>query len=202
MTVPPIALTCSGGRVHLVAPDHGTISIFDIAEHLARLCRYSGATNIPFSVAQHSLVVAAAMHEAHGALAAVYGLLHDAHEAYIGDITEPTTTAIEFYFGGIRGVLDAIRLDLDQAIHRALHLDWPPPADIQNLLAHAHARVVATELRDVMMDCHNEVAALRRAFVYPLSRRIIPFRNYAAAAENYLTYLRRYTALAGLTAPI
>lgn len=198
MTVPPIALTRSGAKVHLLAPRPDSINIFDIGEHLARICRYNGAPEIPFSVAQHSVELAREMHAASGALAAVYGMLHDAHEFALGDITEPAATAIEFHFAGIRTVLETLRADLDRAIHEALDLDWPPPEDVQRLLSFTHARLVATELRDVMHGCDAEVFAMRRAGFMPLTRRLRPHANHIVAADNWLEMLRRYTALAGL----
>jgi uncharacterized protein len=60
-----------------------------IARQLGALCRYAGATPDHYSVARHSLVVAAlAPDDAQHEMAA---LLHDAHEAFTGDILRPMT---------------------------------------------------------------------------------------------------------------
>ena len=60
-----------------------------IAKQLGALCRYAGATPDHYSVARHSLVVAAlAPDDPQHKMAA---LLHDAHEAFTGDILRPMT---------------------------------------------------------------------------------------------------------------
>lgn len=60
-----------------------------IAKQLGALCRYAGATPDHYSVARHSLVVAAlAPDDPPHKMAA---LLHDAHEALTGDILRPMT---------------------------------------------------------------------------------------------------------------
>ena len=60
-----------------------------IAKQLGALCRYAGATPDHYSVARHSLVVAAlAPDDPEHKMAA---LLHDAHEALTGDILRPMT---------------------------------------------------------------------------------------------------------------
>jgi len=79
-------LTKSGRKVDLLNPKPDMICLDDIAYHLARINRFSGATSEPWSVAQHS-IFAAALAEAddHGAYSVLWTLLHDAHEAYTGD---------------------------------------------------------------------------------------------------------------------
>lgn len=56
-----------------------------LADALAKLPRYNGRTRAPWSVAAHSLVVEALCPPDLKA----WGLLHDAHEAFLGDITTP-----------------------------------------------------------------------------------------------------------------
>lgn len=69
--------------------------IRDIAHHLANLCRYNGATWRHYSVAEHSLLVATIL-RLRGESPAVQlaGLLHDAHEAYLGDVSTPIKALI------------------------------------------------------------------------------------------------------------
>lgn len=56
-----------------------------LGDALAKLPRYNGRTQVPWSVAAHSLVVEALCPPDLKA----WGLLHDAHEAFLGDITTP-----------------------------------------------------------------------------------------------------------------
>lgn len=62
-----------------------TINIHDIAHALSNLCRFSGMTRTFYSVAQHSIRVSH-MLPPHLKL---YGLLHDATEAYLADMPAP-----------------------------------------------------------------------------------------------------------------
>lgn len=68
----------------------------DVPDALARLARFTGHINAgPYSVAQHSIHCAdAVLAETGDPLAAAYALLHDAHEAYIGDWSTPLKQAI------------------------------------------------------------------------------------------------------------
>ena len=77
--------TISGARVNLEHPDPETIHLEDLARHLSRLCRYAGGVEPFYSVAEHS-VRTAALCAGRWQLPA---LLHDAAEAYIGDIPGP-----------------------------------------------------------------------------------------------------------------
>ncbi|MEQ9278155.1 MAG: hypothetical protein RLN83_01560 [Balneola sp.] len=61
------------------------ICIKDIAHHLARICRWNGGVNGFYSVAEHSIKVAASVAPEFR----LWALLHDASETYIGDITRP-----------------------------------------------------------------------------------------------------------------
>ena len=67
--------------------------IVDIARSLAFTNRFSGHTTRPYSVAQHSLMVSELCDEEH----ALWGLLHDAAEAYIGDIASPLKSQFSYY---------------------------------------------------------------------------------------------------------
>ena len=62
------------------------VDIRDIAHALARICRFGGHTVGFLSVAEHSLHVA---YRCASAGYALEGLLHDASEAYLGDVPAP-----------------------------------------------------------------------------------------------------------------
>ena len=78
--------TPSGRRFCLADPQAEDISIDDIASALSRIHRGGGAYLFPYTVAQHSIMVS----EMVPTLAA---LLHDAAEAYIGDLITPLKDA-------------------------------------------------------------------------------------------------------------
>lgn len=80
-------VTRSGKEFDLLDPQPDMIEIQDIAHSLSRIERFNGHTigNKTVNVALHSLMVA---YDVHPGLR-MSGLLHDAHEAYIGDISTP-----------------------------------------------------------------------------------------------------------------
>lgn len=75
----------SGKKVNLNKPTPDIIEIRDIAGALSKLCRFGGQTNTFYSVAQHSILVYSLAWEDIKKEA----LLHDASEAYLGDVIKP-----------------------------------------------------------------------------------------------------------------
>ena len=64
--------------------------IEDIAASLSKQCRYNGHTSDFYSVAEHSIYVAILVeHATRSKKEALHALLHDASEAYLGDISSP-----------------------------------------------------------------------------------------------------------------
>jgi hypothetical protein len=83
--------TYSGLKINLVNPKPEMIDPRDIAKGLAYKAHFGGQTPFYFSIAQHSTLVVKLMQEAgetdYDML--LLGLLHDASEAYIGDMVKP-----------------------------------------------------------------------------------------------------------------
>jgi hypothetical protein len=77
--------TVSGRKFPLLDIDPDAILIEDIAHALSMLCRFNGQCLRFYSVAEHSVHVS---HEIRPDLAMV-GLMHDAAEAYLGDVPSP-----------------------------------------------------------------------------------------------------------------
>ena len=78
-------VTYTGRKFYPLDPSPQDIDILDIAHALSNACRFSGHTREFYSVAQHSYLVAFTAGREH----ALYGLLHDASEAYLCDISTP-----------------------------------------------------------------------------------------------------------------
>jgi hypothetical protein len=84
--------TVSGKQVDLLNPDPATIDITDIAAGLSKICRFSGQMTRFYSVAEHSVLVARHLLKTNRMVsvqAVRAALLHDASEAYMGDVTKP-----------------------------------------------------------------------------------------------------------------
>lgn len=79
-----IIATASGKALDLLNPDPENVTIEEIAMSLSRECRFHNQTGAFYSVAQHCLEVSALCSTWEGR---IWGLLHDAGEAYYGDLT-------------------------------------------------------------------------------------------------------------------
>lgn len=98
MLVPEPAMTQmfpSGAFVDLLGPTSDVIHPDDIGHHLGMLCRYGGGVRRFYSVAEHASLVADLLAwQGYHAELVLAGLLHDAAEAYIGDVTSPLKYAM------------------------------------------------------------------------------------------------------------
>jgi hypothetical protein len=84
--------TFSGLRFWPLDPDPAKILIEDIAHALAHQCRFGGHASKFYSVAEHSVHVSQLCLPEH----ALWGLLHDASEAYLVDLPRPLKLLAEF----------------------------------------------------------------------------------------------------------
>jgi hypothetical protein len=158
---PPWVVTASGRCVSLSAPTPDQISIDDIALHLSRLPRFLGATRAAYSVAQHSCLVADILHRTlpNSPQLELAGLLHDAHEAFIGDIVTPVGWALGVERlrggrdadGGAGGdpALDRLKRRMDRAIGASLGLAPASEAD-RDLIKQADRQAFRAEWRELM----------------------------------------------------
>ena len=96
MTTPWIQ-TVSGKKFYPLAPREEDVDIRDIAHALSNICRFSGQCKQHHSVAIHCVNVSKLLEYIYGDEAselAMMGLLHDASEAYFGDIPSPVKNYI------------------------------------------------------------------------------------------------------------
>jgi len=126
--------TFSGLAFDLVAPDASMVSIKDIAQSLANQCRFNGHTRRFYSVAEHSLYVSRVVPRPY----ALQGLLHDATEAYVGDMVAPLKSILlEF---------KEVEARVRDAICARFGLSVELPEDVQV----ADKRMLATEMECLM----------------------------------------------------
>jgi hypothetical protein len=81
----PWIQTFTGRAFPVLDPRPEDIDPVDIAHALGMLCRYNGHVQRFYSVAEHCVLMSYAVPPEH----APWALLHDATEAYIGDVTRP-----------------------------------------------------------------------------------------------------------------
>lgn len=105
--------------------------------------RWANNTHWHLSVAQHSLIVANAIPQVEWR---IYGLLHDAAEAFVRDLPTPFKLWLASQGADVPGLERKI---LNGAIYP--HFDIPPPDGlIATAVDDADARALATEYRDVV----------------------------------------------------
>lgn len=126
--------THTGKQFWPMEPNSDDISIIDIAISLSRINRFTGHTTIPYSVAQHSCYVSDILPPEYQK----WGLLHDAHEAYVNDMVSPVKKYFPLY--------QEIETKLMEAMAQRFDLIWPVPKAI----VEADYILLATEKRDIM----------------------------------------------------
>jgi hypothetical protein len=86
--------TYSGLQAHPLDLQPNEICIEDIAHALSNICRFTGHCKEFYSVAQHSVNISRLCSPKNK----LWGLLHDASEAYICDIASPVKHSIPFSY--------------------------------------------------------------------------------------------------------
>lgn len=90
--------TYTGVRFSLSAPQPEDVCVEDVAHSLAYQCRYNGHIREFYSVAEHSCHVHDLLvREGHRDQVAFSGLMHDATEAYVGDLPAPLKSILPDY---------------------------------------------------------------------------------------------------------
>ena len=126
--------TFTGRQFWPLDPSADDIDIRDIAHALAMRCRFTGHCTQFYSVAQHSRLVSHICPDKD----ALWGLLHDAAEAYLPDVARP----IKRHLLGFQEIEDRIL----RCVAERFGLPWPMPESIHD----ADLLALATERRDVM----------------------------------------------------
>lgn len=121
----PEIITFTGKIVTPFDPKPEQIDIVDIARALSMQCRFTGHTTAFYSVAEHCFNVGEAMEkDGHSARDLLYGLLHDASEAYMADIASPVKQNFPEY--------KAAESKIQAVIFEAFGLNPVPPAMIKS----------------------------------------------------------------------
>jgi len=126
--------TFTGRKFYPMDPRPEDIDVRDIAHALSLLCRFNGHVRRFYSVAEHCVLMSRAVPEQH----ALYALLHDATEAYVGDMIRPLKGSMPHYREAEDRVMDAIA--------ERFGLPGVMPAEVHD----ADNRILLTE-RDALM---------------------------------------------------
>jgi hypothetical protein len=219
--------TFTDRKMDVTAPDEAPIDFLEIAIVLARINRYTGHTSRPFSVAQHCVI-------GHDALRAKYPerpdfalafLLHDAHEAYTGDIATPIQNALEHFIAQIlldhqdmwgvhndsaltgayqaaieagRGAFRRMKSGLDAVIFKAAGAEFPMDPEVKDVVRAMDRVMLVTERRDLMGPSPGSWGEYDQA--EPLNQTIYPWQRHVAA-QRWLSRLETYMGKIDRAAP-
>lgn len=140
---PPHEVTISpwsGFNLNLVDPQPDSIIPIDICRGLAHQFRFGGHTCYAYTVAQHSIFVSELVPSEH----ALQALLHDATEAYIGDLPTPVKQLCPDY------------KRLEARLHACIMEHFDLPLELAPEILHADRVALATEKRDLMPQTQDQ----------------------------------------------
>lgn len=174
--------TALGGKAWPLELRAEDVESYDIAHALSNICRFGGHCRVFYSVAQHSCLVhdlLESQSQPDGILLA--GLLHDAVEAYMGDVVRPIkhTELMKPYRLAEKHGLEAIFL------RHGLSMDSYTPA-----VSKADERVLRAEGRDLMCSSGRHWTQCVGVEPWP-AEQIVPL-SPGRAKREFLFRLRKY----------
>lgn len=168
--------TIHGNYFSYLEPENYEYDIEEIAWSLAKQCRFTGhikCKNI-YSVAQHSVLVSKLL-PAHLKL---IGLMHDAAEAFMGDVNSPLKALLPEY--------KRIEKMVEKAIFSHFGLQFPMP----EIIKRADLAILAAEKRNLKPPTRVQWKLLE--YVLPMKETIKPM-DPPLAYEYFMHHWRLYT---------
>lgn len=167
-------LAHSGGNFFLLEPEKSTFAIRDIALALSNICRFTGHTKRFYSVAEHSVWCSHIVPDKY----ALDALMHDATEAFVGDVAKPLKDLLPDYA--------AIEERAERAIFDRFGVTWPVPDPVK--------------AADMAMLAAEKVQALDDLGIWPMLSGIEPAEillQFWTPDKARRMFLRRFRELAG-----
>lgn len=177
-------LTRSGKRFDLFHPKPDQIDIKDIAFALALQCRFNGHCSRFYSVAEHSIIMSWNVPIS----LKLCALMHDATEAYIGDMVKPLKDHLSEF------------KRIEENIWRVIANKYGLPLELPKEVKEADLRMLATERHELMS--HNTNASwscLRNVEPYDRENYVTPNSetavNYFVSRDPYDVFLNEFEKL-------
>lgn len=177
----------SGGFFDFVLPEKSVFTLEDVAWGLAHIYRFNGQTHRPISVAQHSINVSYLVDPR----IARDALLHDAAEAFTGDITSPLKAVLGERFRSLERMIEYV-------VAQRLGITTPPgnpfikEADLV-CLATERACLMKNDLGEPW-DCLEGIRPLQ-VEEFSHSWTFFSIGSQSCPEEDYRKFLRRYEEL-------
>lgn len=134
--VGPTILLAGGTYFDLLDPEGSEFTIADVARGLSNTCRFAGQTHRFYSVAEHAVHVSRIVPPED----AYAGLMHDAAEAFIGDVSKP-----------LKDLLPEYR-EIERRVEAAVFARFAVPAVMSASVKAADLRMLAAEQRQIMRN--------------------------------------------------
>ncbi len=169
-------LTYTGRMFWPSDPQPEDFCIEDIAHGLSHICRYGGHCRTFYSVAQHSVLVSHHV-PAEDALTA---LMHDATEAYIGDMIRPIKASMPHF------------KELEEKLWGVLAATFHLPQTIPESVKHADNRALVTERRDLMSPAIHHLPWRQDELGYTaFEQQVVPLEP----REARILFMKRFEQL-------
>lgn len=152
------------------------INILDIASALSKICRFGGHCNEFYSVAQHSILVSELVLPQFK----LHALLHDASEAYLGDIPRPIKHLNEFKF----------YRDIENKVSKVIYRKYGTPEELDQSIKYADTQMLFLEASKLMPTVENW-----KFFNYniiPTNIDIYPLLSPSEAYNKFLDMFKLY----------
>lgn len=175
--------THRGHRFELSAPTPAMVDIMDLAHHLSQECRYAGAPETMYSVAQHSVLASLHVERLRDpVMLQRWALLHDTEEAYVKDLPRPLKKILK---ARAPGAWDSIARPIRDAIMTKFGLPLEEPIEVKCI----DRRLCVTEKRDVL----RQPLKGEDAGIEPIHATITPWPSKVAE----IMFLKRFQELWG-----
>lgn len=158
----------SNGFFDFIDIEQSEFTIEDIAQNLSRICRFTGAVEQHYSVAQHALIVSYAVEKEHSLAA----LMHDASESFMSDLNSPLKALIPGY--------KRLEIKVEKEIFKRFGLRFPMHPSIKE----ADRNILQAEnyyLRGIQTE------------LGPYFKKIVPW----SAEKSKKEFLKRFYQLSG-----
>lgn len=176
----PTMTTYTGKVFNFIEPEISSICIEDIAHGLSLECRFQNQSRVHYSVAQHSIIVSrlvlgSTVVGMSCTMLRRIALMHDAAEAYLGDVCKPLKRLLPDY----RAIEDRVQ--------RAIFKRFGLPAEVPACVKDWDARLLANEGTSFMgPDWHDAM--------FPPDPEIGPISPWSAA-ESEVQFLKMHELL-------
>lgn len=174
--------TYTGRAFDLLNPDPTEVTTADIAHALAMQCRFTGHCLSFYSIAHHSLIMSDCIAASERQRMSpdqirrfrLLALLHDASEAYVGDISHPLK-----YIPAMRAIIKPIEDAIQSTVLTALEVD-PPTKEEADFIKLCDLRMLASERLHLMRPADHEWGIDTMEDVSPF-----PSRLFQPSWESY-----------------